>query len=108
VERIAAIGTPVAEAMASLIHFYERFDEAKYGSEGAPLHDPCTIAYLLRPELFRLKPVHVAVETQGRYTMGTTVVDFWGVSGRQANALWAHAVDDQGFFDLLTERIARL
>ena len=108
VERIAAIGTPVARAMASLIHFYERFDEEKYGSEGAPLHDPCTVAYLLKPELFRLKSVHVAVETQGRHTLGATVVDFWGVGDGPRNALWAHDVDDQGFYDLLTERIARL
>lgn len=108
VERIAAIGTPVAEAMASLIHFFERFDEAKYGSEGAPLHDPCTIAYLLRPELFRLKPVHVAVELEGRRTLGATVVDFWGVTDGALNAHWAHAVDDDGFFALLTEHIARL
>lgn len=107
VERIAALGSPVAEAMASLIHFFERFDEDKYGSEGAPLHDPCTVAWLLRPELFRLKPVHVAVETQGRYTLGATVVDYWGVTGRPANVEWAHAVDAEGFFDLLTAHLAR-
>lgn len=107
VERIAALGNPVAEAMASLIHFFERFDEDKYGSEGAPLHDPCTVAWLLRPELFRLKPVHVAVEIQGRYTLGATVVDYWGVTGRPANVEWAHAVDAEGFFDLLTDHLAR-
>ena len=108
VERIAAIGTPVAAAMARLIHFFERFDEAKYGSDGAPLHDPCTVAYLLRPDLFALKAVHVAVETAGQLTTGATVVDFWGVTGRPANVQWAHAVDADGFYDLLVERISRL
>lgn len=107
VERIAALGSPVAEAMASLIHFFERYDEAKYGHEGAPLHDPCTVAYLLRPDLFALKPVHVAVETQGQHTLGATVVDYWGVTGRDANVRWAHGVDAAGFFDLLTDHIAR-
>ncbi|SLN76258.1 nucleoside hydrolase [Oceanibacterium hippocampi] len=109
--RVAAIeeaGGKAARAIVDLLRYYERHDEAKYGSDGGPLHDPCTIAYLLRPELFSLKHVHVAVETASELTMGHTAVDFWRVTGKPLNAHWAHHVDADGFFALLTERLARL
>ena len=106
--RIAAIGTPVADAAHAMLEFYDRHDIEKYGSDGGPLHDPCTIAFLLRPELFAGKPVHVAVETRSELTMGATVVDYWGVTGKAPNATWMHSIDADGFYDLLIERLARL
>jgi len=108
VRRIADIGTPVARAVAGMLGFFGRHDSAKYGIDGAPLHDPCTVAWLLAPELFRLKPCHVAVETESPLTRGHTAVDFWGVTGKQPNAQWAWDVDAAGFYDLLIERLARL
>ncbi|WP_313136172.1 nucleoside hydrolase [Paracoccus jeotgali] len=103
-----ALGTRTGEAVASWTGFFERYDRAKYGSEGAPLHDPCTIAYLLRPELFSGRRINVEIELQGRYTTGMTVADWWGVSGRPANALFMNQIDRDGFFALLTERISTL
>ncbi len=108
VERIRAIGTRVAENVSGMLQYFNRFDTEKYGSEGAPLHDPCTIAYLLRPELFRGKHVRIDIETSSELTMGATAVDFWRVTGKEANALWMHGVDADGFFALLTERLGRL
>ncbi len=103
-----ALGTHVGKVVASWTHFFERFDVAKYGSEGAPLHDPTVIAYLIRPELFTHRVINVEIETQSELTLGMTVADWWGVSGRKPNAAWAGDIADDGFFDLLTERLARL
>ena len=108
VERIRALGTKAGETVASMLQYFNRFDTEKYGSEGAPLHDPCTIAYLLKPDLFRGKRVRIDVETASELTMGATAVDFWGVTGKSPNAVWTHGVDADGFFDLLTERLGRL
>lgn len=107
VERIEALGHEVARATSGMLKAFNRFDSSKYGVEGAPLHDPCTIAWLLKPQLFQLKACNVAVETHSELTLGHTAVDFWNVSGRPVNARWAHAVDADGFYDLLTERLAR-
>lgn len=108
VEKIKAIGTPAAVAMAEMLEFFERFDIEKYGSDGGPLHDPTVIAYLLRPELFKGRDCNVEIETKSELTVGMTVVDWWQVTGRKHNAKVMREVDDQGFFDLLTERLARL
>ena len=108
VARMQALGGPVAEAVSGMLSFFNRFDMAKYGSEGAPLHDPCTIAYLLARELFETKACHVAVETASPLTLGHTAVDFWGVTECTPNANWVYGVDAAGFFDLLTARLERL
>jgi purine nucleosidase len=108
IEAFRAFGTKVGQAVASWTDFFERYDMAKYGSEGAPLHDPCTIAYLIRPDLFSGRHINVEIETDGRFTTGMTVADWWRVSGREANAMFVGAVDADGFYALLTERLARL
>jgi purine nucleosidase len=110
-ERIAAIralGSRVGHATAEMLEFFERFDEEKYGTDGGPLHDPCVIAYLLKPELFGGRLCNVAVETMSELTMGMTVVDWWGVTGRPKNAMVMREVDHHGFFELLVERLGRL
>ena len=108
VQAFRALGSKVGEAAAALLDFFERFDEEKYGTDGGPLHDPCVIAYLLRPELFNGRQCNVAVEIASELTMGMTVVDWWGVTDRPKNALVMRDIDADGFFALLTERLGRL
>jgi len=110
-ERIAAMrshDTKVTTAAAELIDFFERFDEDKYGTDGGPLHDPCVIAWLLQPDLFSGRDCNVEIETGSELTMGMTVVDWWGVTKREKNAHVLRDVDSDGFFTLLTDRIATL
>jgi purine nucleosidase len=106
-DRLRAMNSRVATATLGMLEFFNRHDIEKYGSEGAPLHDPCTIAYLLQPELFKGKSCNVEVETASSLTIGHTAVDFWGVSGRPANATWLYQVNSDGFYDLLLDRLAR-
>lgn len=108
VEAIRALGTPVGEAVAGLTDFFERFDKEKYGSEGAPLHDPCVIAWLLKPNMFVSRHVNVEIEVESPLTRGATVADWWGVSGRTRNVTFVRDVDAEAFFDLLIDRLARL
>ncbi|MCE0506493.1 nucleoside hydrolase [Roseivivax sp. GX 12232] len=103
-----ALGTPVGIAVAEMTDFFERFDREKYGSEGAPLHDPCVTAYLIRPELFSGRHINVEIETTSELCMGMTVADWWRVTDRPANATFMREIDAEGFFALLTERLGRL
>ncbi len=107
VARIRALANPVAEATAGMLSFFHRHDTKKYSSQGTPLHDPCTVAYLLKPELFQGKMCNISVETESELTLGHTAVDFWHVTDRPVNANWIYAVDADAFYDLLTERLAR-
>jgi purine nucleosidase len=108
VEAFRALPGRVGPAVASWTDFFERYDKEKYGSVGAPLHDPCTIAYLLQPTLFSGRHINVEIETGSPLTLGMTVADWWRVTTRPANAYFIGDVDADGFFALLTERLARL
>jgi purine nucleosidase len=107
-QRFQAMATRTGQAVAELLNFFERYDVHKYGFDGGPLHDPCVIAWLLRPDLFGGKEVNVSVECESELTMGATVVDWWRVTERPPNATYIRDVDADGFFALLAERIARL
>ena len=106
-DRIRALDNQAATATANMLDFFDRYDTAKYGSSGAPLHDPCTVAYLLAPELFAGKQCNISIETESQLTMGHTAVDFWHVTDKPRNALWIYDVDADGFFNLLTDRLER-
>ncbi len=108
VEAFRALGSQVGRVAAEWADFFERFDMEKYGSEGGPLHDPCVIAYLLDPSLFQGRHINVEIETLSDLTLGMTVADWWGVTDRPVNALFMGAVNADGFFALLTERLGRL
>ena len=110
-KRVAAfreLGTRVGVATAEMLEFFERFDEEKYGTDGGPLHDPCVIAYLLKPEFFKGRRCNVTVETSSELTMGMTVADWWGVTKREKNVTYMRDIDHEGFFALLVERLGRL
>ncbi len=103
-----ALGNRVGEVVAGWTDFFERFDKAKYGSEGAPLHDPTVIGWLLAPGLYSGRHINVEIETRSDLTRGMTVADWWGVTARAPNATFMGEIDAEGFFALLTERLARL
>jgi purine nucleosidase len=110
-ERVAAfgaIGRPPADIVAAMLGIHrERGADSESGEIGAPLHDPCVIAYLLRPDLFETEAMHVTVETADPERLGETVAVAPG-PGRAANVNVVRGIDDDGFFGLLTERLARL
>jgi inosine-uridine nucleoside N-ribohydrolase len=108
IARIGDLGTPVGDAVAGMLTYYERHDVEKYAAEGAPLHDPCVITYLIDKQLFGGKPCRVEIETESELTMGQTVVDWWGVTGQDPNAVVMNSVDRTGFMDLVVDRLASL
>lgn len=73
---------------------------------GVRMHDLCAIAWLVRPDLFTVKPCFVAVETQGDYTAGTTVVDIEGRMNRPANVQVALDINVSGFQQWVAEVLA--
>src|ERR1700677_3074122 len=107
-EKLRAVGTPVAEAFYHLLKFNKLFDERKYGWEGGPLHDATTIAYLLAPEIFCGRKVNIEVECSSPLTLGMTVVDWWGVTGKKPNVQFVRNLKADAYFDLVIGRLARL
>ena len=106
--RFKELGTSAGEATYGMLNFYDRWDMEKYGLPGGPLHDPTVIAYLVEPEMFSGRNVHVEVDIAPGPTLGMTVVDWWGVTDYAPNATVMRDIDADRFFDLLVELIGRL
>ena len=104
----ANLGNRAGDAVAGLLDFSQNLDLTRWGGIGAPLWDPCAVAYLLQPELFTGKTVNVCVEKMSPLTRGTTVVDWWHTTNRLPNVNFLYDVNVEGFFNLLKERFARL
>lgn len=104
IERIRKIPNHVAQCVAELLDFFMIYHrDPKWGFEGAPLHDPCTIAFLLKPELFSTYDCWVGVETKGEHTQGMTVVDRYQLTQHPHNTQVLCDLDREGFVDLIVE-----
>jgi purine nucleosidase len=105
---LRALPNRCGKAVAELLATFERNRRAKFGERAKALHDPAVIGYLLRPDLYDGREVNVAIETESPLTIGMTVVDWWSVTGRKPNVRFMTTLEAAGFYDLLTETLARL
>lgn len=101
---IRSQGGKAAVLTADLLEFFIRFHKGQ-GWDFAPLHDPCAVAWLLKPEMFRSKKLNVVIDLCGEHTTGCTVTDFTGVTGRKPNADILLDVDQKAFIDLIAEAV---
>jgi purine nucleosidase len=107
VAAIRALGGRVAEFAAQLLDFANHLTPNAAQGIATALHDPCTIAWLLQPQLFVGRPAAVEVETSSQLTLGATAVEFRAGHGRPFHVQWLTGADDAGVFALLNERLAR-
>jgi len=106
ISKIRQIGNPVTSAISDLLDFfmiYHRQD--KWDFQGAPLHDPCTIAWLVKPEMFKTIKRWVGVETKGQYSQGMTVVDKYFLTDNKPNTTIMVDVNRQDFVDTIINRV---
>ena len=108
IEALGNTGNNAGRLISQILTSYERRTTAKSDSSKGPLHDPCTIAYLLDPSLFSGRLVNVQIETNSNLTLGETVVDWQGKTQNPPNALWITDADSDRFFALLTKSVSRL
>ncbi|EKQ66740.1 Inosine-uridine nucleoside N-ribohydrolase [Leptolyngbyaceae cyanobacterium JSC-12] len=105
-QAITAVNNSVSGAAVGLLKHYGEYDMKRYGTPGAFLHDPCVIAYLLKPELFTIRPCYVEVELISDLTLGRTVVDLWQSTSHSPNVRLVETVDAEAFFQLLIQALA--
>jgi purine nucleosidase len=104
--RFEALKSPAGRAVGKMLDFFQRHAPARC-ADGFPLHDPCTIAYLLAPALFEGRHCNLEVETESTLTLGHTVVDYWGVTSRPPNVNWLYRAEVEAVFDLLLDMLKR-
>ena len=107
-EVIRANGNRCSVLAAELIAYFSRYHYEVEHLPGCTLHDPCAVAYLLKPEIFTGKLCHVDIDVNGQYTLGKTIVDWFDHTHKEKNVLVLHDVDRPAFVELLTTQLAKL
>ncbi|WP_201189234.1 nucleoside hydrolase [Pseudomonas fluorescens] len=107
-KQIAALNNEAGKRVGDILNEYIKADMEHYGIPGGPVHDATVIAYLLKPELFSGRSVNVVIDSREGPTFGQTIVDWYDGLKAPKNAVWIESGNAQGFFDLLTQRLARL
>ncbi|PSS58974.1 nucleoside hydrolase [Pseudomonas sp. BBP2017] len=106
--QLAAVNNQASKLVVDILNAYIKADMARYGMPGGPVHDASVIAYLLKPELFNGRQIHLQVDSREGPTYGQTIADWYNTLEQPSNVMWIDSADAQGFFDLLSTRLARL
>ncbi len=108
VQKLKDSESKVLNVVADLMNFFMKTYKNVFGIEGAPLHDPTTIAYLIDPEIFEWEDLNVSVELKGEFTYGQTVADIWKTTGKEPNVRVLEKINRDKFFDLLLDTLLKL
>lgn len=111
IQEIREIDNPVATTMADLLDFFNLTTTVPFWAEeghveGIHMHDPCAMAYIINPELFKVLPMHVEVETSNTLALGSTVVDYDNISQKEKNVLVGFDIDLPKFKSLIIDTMS--
>ena len=107
IEQVNKIDNHVSNVVGELLVFFASTYKEMFDFDGAPVHDVFTVAYLVAPELFKMKDVNIVVETKGEFTAGTTLIDLHGVTGREVNAKFGVELNVEGFWKLMIDALKK-
>ena len=108
IDSVSLLGSKTGTSVAGLLSFFGRYDSSKYGSDGAPLHDPNVIVYLLKPEYYFGKKINVQIEMKSELTLGMTVADWWKVTQNKENVTFIREVKTEAVLNLILSRLGSL
>ncbi len=108
-EKFRRIGNKTGKLVAELLDFFDLFHRKEgFGFAGAPLHDPCAVAYAIDPSIFTSVDYFVEIETKGQHTLGATVVDFKRKYGQKNNVTVVLDLDREKFINLMYSAVKNL
>lgn len=106
VDRMTAMDHAVGRACAAWMGFFGSSYNRLWEFDAPPVHDPCTVAALIDPELIEWREAFVAVELEGRWTRGATVVDIHNrYPDLSPNAQVAMRLDAPRYWDRVLEGV---
>ena len=98
----------VSKMCGELLSFYVKFHHGE-GYASYPLHDVCSVMYLLYPEIFKYKDLQVEIDCSDGLNRGRTAVDNreW-IKYEKTNTRVLLHVDREKFIDILVDAFKKL
>ncbi|KAI8322199.1 inosine-uridine preferring nucleoside hydrolase family protein [Martensiomyces pterosporus] len=89
-----------AQVVCDLLHYFKATYKSVFGQkDGAPLHDPIAIAYLIRRDAFTEKHVRVDVDCNTGHSNGRTLCDVFNKTKLPPNCWVTTSVDVEWFWN---------
>lgn len=109
-KRIEEIDTPLAHFVSGLMDSFRKAYQDNQDFQDPPVHDPCTIAYLIDSAVVQTRRCPLDVEIHSELTPGMTVADLRGPepSAKDCHTQVATKLDFDKFWDLVTDAIERI
>ena len=109
-KRIEEVGTPLATFVSGLMDFFRKTYQDNQDFVDPPVHDPCTVAYLIDPTCVETRRCPLDVEIHSELTLGMTVADLRGPepSAEECHTQVATKLDFDKFWNLVTDAIERI
>lgn len=109
VQRMSDMQHSVGQICAGWMGFFGDSYRKVWEFDAPPVHDPCTIVALIDPGVVTWREAFLAVELEGRWTRGTTVVDLHERYPDQApNAQVATVLDRDRYWRIVLEALDKL
>lgn len=105
VERMAKIDNDCSRLFTKLMIVFNENQKRVFGFDGAPLHDPVTIAYLIDPTLLEIDYVHCEIDISHGSSYGRTNCDIFGYLNLSKNTYIAKDIDVKKFWDIIEESL---
>ncbi|MCO8289762.1 nucleoside hydrolase [Tetragenococcus halophilus] len=106
--KIKNINTQPSKFLGELLEFFKAMYKESQGFDSPPVHDPCTIAYLIDPSVVDTMSVPVSIELNGNLTRGMTVADFRYPIPENCNTAVATNLDRNKFWELIYDALKNI
>jgi inosine-uridine nucleoside N-ribohydrolase len=107
VERIKGLNNKVSDLVVELLKFFGKSYHEVFDFPAPPLHDVCAVARVIDDQVFTTKRMRVDIEVDSKLNYGRTVCDYYGVTKLEPNAEVAIELDQDRFWNLLIDALAK-
>jgi len=108
IDKIEKMRGKVSGIVGPLLRYFAEANRKIFEIGGAPIHDALAVMSVIEPSVIKTRKLNVEIETDGRLTRGRTVVDVYGVTGKEQNVDVAIEVDIKTFKEILFDTVKRL
>ncbi len=107
IDRMEKIQNKASDLFVKLMSVFNENQKKVFGFDGAPLHDPVTIAYLLNKDLLEVKHVNCEIDISHGPSYGRTNCDIFDYLKKEKNTYVAMDIDTELFWDIIEDSLKR-
>lgn len=99
------INNKASKLFCDLMKVFIENQKNVFNFEGAPLHDPVTIAYLIDPSVVTLQEMNTEIDISGGPSYGRTNCDQFNYLKRKPNSFVAIDINTKKYWDIIKKNI---